>query len=255
MQVTFKDCFDELVDQGGGGARAAYEQWKRRPGYDSVVSFVHGFCHQAVFEITPEEVQRTIRQTEHALGDVPKESQIGKIEDFTCPFALQHIFHRLIERTGDIPTWQRFWSWMQNQARPYWLDQIEPLRTQLRGTYTDERIDDAIRWRLGKFYYSAVREVDLLAFLHSNGVRVKYHLLADVLLRVDYWIDEKLICAYLPNARYRTAGSGRKPPAERFFQSSRRPFEIIDFEVERQGFGRTWLVSEASKRRLVGLLE
>lgn len=254
MIVSFDDCYEELIRRGGPRTRYTYEQWTKRQGYQDVVKFVHDFQHQRIFELKPEDIKSTLSETEHALGNVPKEHQIREIENFTCPFALQHIFHRFIERSGDIPTWQRFWRWMTRQAKPYWIDQLEPLKSKLRTQYKEERIDNAIRWRLGKFYYSALREVDLLVSLHSKGLPIRYHVLADVLLRVDYWINSTLICIYFPNAAYRADQKGRKAPAERFFDTAVPPFDIIDFKVEREGFGRTWLINEASKEELAAQL-
>ena len=143
---------------------------------------------------------------------------------------------------------------MNRQAGPYWLDRLEPLRQQLRERYTDRQIDNAVRWRLGKFYYSALREVDLLAALHAKGVPLKYHVLADVLLRVDYWMGKTLICIYFPNTEYRSGESGRKPKAAQVFVDSGANFKIVDFPVTRQGYGRFWGVSEDSKKELADLL-
>lgn len=251
MQVTFADCYRELVLGGGTGAKNAYEQWKTRPGYSAVVEFVESFTHERLFGIAPDQVRRVCDETEHALGEVQKERQIREINDFTCPFALQHLFHRFIERTGEIPTWQRFWRWMTHQARPHWLDEIKPLRNQLMArNYSEQRISEAIRWRLGNFYYSALREVDLLVALQARGVKVKYHLLADVLLRVDCWTGRTLVRTYVPNIEYRAAAEGRKIPAVQFFSPNDTPFNIVDFPVEREGFGRVWLVSERSIAKL-----
>jgi len=255
MRVTFQECYSELVEHGGPQARRAYQQWEARPGYESVVAFVKNFSQEKIFGLRPQDVRNVVLTTEHALGDVPSRHQIPEIEDFTCPFALHHLFHRFIERTGELPTWQRFWRWISHQARPYWLDQIQPLASQLEEKYSQQRIDDAIRWRLGKFYYSALRETDLLVAMHAAGIPLQYHVLADVLLRVDYWIGSTLICLYFPNQRYRENHSGRKPPAENFFRDSHYPFKILNFEIERQGFGRSWLVSDRAKDRLVRMLD
>jgi len=249
MIVGFKDCQSDLLERAGKPALAVYEQWRKRPGYEQVVSFVENFEHKALFEFTPTDMQNVMEETEHALGDVPKEHAIKEIEDFTCPFALQHIFHRYIENAGRIPTWQQFSRWMNNQAYPYWLEEIEPLKKSLQG-YSEDRINDAVRWRLGKFYYSALRELDLLIWLRSRTLDVKYHLLADVLLRVDLWIEDLLVCVYFANKKYRAGNKGRKPPAESFFNEAAPPFKILDFPVERQGFGNIWLISEQSKAEL-----
>ncbi|WP_404424175.1 hypothetical protein [Thalassospira australica] len=251
MKVSFSECYCDLVENGGPTAKRAYREWVERPGYGDVVSFVQNFDHEKLFSLSPDDIRETLEKTEHALGNVPKEHQIREIEDFTCPFALQHLFHRFIERTGNLPTWQRFWRWMNKQAKPHWLDQIAPLKLRLRENYSDQRIDDALRWRLGKFYYSAIREVEFLVWMHSQGIPLKYHLLADVLLRADYWIDRTILCTYAPNPRYRTSRQGRKNPAEFYFDGATPPFKIFDFEVEQQGFGRAWLTTEASKRQIL----
>ena len=39
----------------------------------------------------------------------------------------------------------------------------------------------------------------MLVALHARGVKLKYLLLADVLLRVDCWTGKTLVCAYVPN--------------------------------------------------------
>ena len=112
----------------------------------------------------------------------------------------------------------------------------------------------AIRWRVGKFYYSALREVDLLLAVRELGVDLKYHLLADVLLRADFWSGDMVVCTYFPNTYYRYGRAGRKPPAATFLGSANPPFNIVDFPVERQGFGKLWVISDKSKRDLASKL-
>lgn len=254
QKVDFEDCCKELVQRSGGPGQIALERWRSRPGYGEVVRFVESFTHEALFTISHQDVLAVLGRTEHALGNVRATEQIAAIENFTCPFALHHLFHRLVERTGELPTWQRFDSWMNKQARSRWLDEIEPTAAELRLKYGTTRVTNAIRWRLGKFYYSALREIDLLASLRDRGVELRYHLLADVLLRADFWIGDVVVCTYFPNARYRDSQAGRKPPAAAFLGCATPPFTIIDFPIERQGFGKVWLATHASKDALAATL-
>lgn len=254
MNVDYQCCYAELVQRGGSSTEAVLSAWRQKPGYGEVVSFVENFDHRALFQLSSEDVLGALRATEHALGNVEAAEQLPEIENFTCPFALQHLFHRLIERTGELPTWQRFWKWLNRQARGKWIDQIEPLARHLRGIHGSSRVDKAIRWRLGKFYYSAVREVDLLVSLREAGVGIKYHILADVLLRCDFWYEDTVVCTYFPNGRYRHGEEGRKAPAVDFLGAANPPFHILHFEVKRQGFGRAWLVSTQSKEALLRAL-
>lgn len=246
--AAFTQCYSELVERGGHRALSAVATWEQRPGFSEVVSFVKGFDHNALYSLTTDHVRQVIGTTDHALGDVRKEEQIASVENFTCPFALHHLFHRLIERTGELPTWQRFWRWMERQARDKWLDIA--LQEGTAHGIAMRPLERAIQWRVGKFYYSALREVDLLLSVREMGHDLKYHLLADVLLRADFWCEDTIVCTFFPNSVYREGQRGRKPPASVFLGAAEPPFRILDFPVERQGYGRLWLVSDKSKRSL-----
>ncbi|WP_147300899.1 hypothetical protein [Aestuariispira insulae] len=219
------------------------------------MTFVTGFRHEYLFAITPHDIQKVINDSEHALGDVKSKEQLAEIENYTCPFALQHIFHDYLEKNQKIPTWQDFWLWMTEDARSLWLTPLAPTLHKLFRQYGCwDRIKRAVRWRLGKFYYSAIREVDLIAHLHSNDVPVKYHLLADVLFRTDFWLDDVIISLYFKNRKYRDGQTGRKPKTFDLFEDAEPPFELREYGVDRQGFGEFWLVKDESKRELVAEL-
>lgn len=252
MEVSFADCKRELLGRANANGRAAYNEWRQRPNWDEVVAFVEGFTHRHLFELKPRLLRSVMESSEHPLGDVQKEEAIKSIEDFTCPFALQHIFHGYIEETGTVPRWQEFDDFIHNGARSKWL---EPLRgalqsfPEVQGMVVEwgrdsawEKVKRAIRWRLGKFYLSAIREIDLLTRLRELNVSLRYHLLADVLLRVDFWTENTLVCVYFENPTFRQ----RKRPTEHFFTG----VEILHQKIERQGFGRFWLASDAALREM-----
>ena len=107
MIVSFEDCYRSLVLPGGASCREIYREWETRRGYEQVVDFVKSLSHEHLFAVTPEDVDKVIDTRDHALGDIEATEQIRDIEDFTCPFAFEHLFHRFIERTGKVPTWQQ----------------------------------------------------------------------------------------------------------------------------------------------------
>lgn len=228
-----------------------YRRWRRKPGFGEVVEFVESFEHRYLFEITLNEIEAVKQRSEHALDDVRKEEQLPEVEDFTCPFAFQHLFHRYVEEERALPAWQEFAAWMNGPAARFYA---KPLLDRTGWHTADSKrrrqLKRAYRWRLGKAYYSAFREVELLTRLRDeHGLPVRYHLLADVLLRVDFWLDDALVCAYFPNPKYRSGDGGRKPPAARFFTAAEPPFEILDVEVSRQGYGNFWAVDGKSVRQ------
>lgn len=256
MQVSFADCKRELLERANANGRAAYNEWRQRPHWDEVVAFVEGFTHRRLFELTTDMVRAVMENSTHPLSDVQKEEAIKSIEDFTCPFALQHIFHRYVEESGTVPRWQEFDDFIHNGARSKWL---QPLRVALPSfpevhkmvaeegrVRAWEKVKRAIRWRLGKFYLSAIREIDLLTRLRELSVPLRYHLLADVLLRVDFWTENTLVCVYFENLTFRQ----RKRPTEHFFTG----VNIIHQKIERQGFGRFWLANEAAVREMAAQL-
>ncbi|MGO9613052.1 MAG: hypothetical protein ACLPX5_08455 [Dissulfurispiraceae bacterium] len=257
---SFNDCRRELLDNAGPVAQSAYVKWRQRPGGEEVVSFVEGFTHNYLFSLASEKIRSVISHSAHALGDIKKEEQIEFIEDFTCPFALEHIFHGYLEKNKQVPTWHDFNRYIQQDNPSYWLN---PLRVFLQNCPTTKdfmsrngeedarkKIKRAIQWRLGKFYLSAMREMELFARLRESNVPVRYHLLADVLLRVDFWAGKNLVCLYSSNPTYRDGTKGRKPSAEDFFNSSKLKFNFTHVTIPPQGYGKVWLATDEDVQRL-----
>ena len=257
MEVSFADCKRELLKESNRKALAAYQAWRARRGWDEVITFVEGFTHRHLFELSSSKLRKVIDRSEHALGNVQKEEAIKSVENFTCPFALQHIFHGYLEDTGVAPTWQDFNSLIHKEARGKWLEHLRDrskdfpeVRELIESYGRDEawhRIKRAVRWRLGKFYLSAMRELDLLVRLRERDVPLRYHLLADVLLRVDFWTPSTFVCIYFENKNYRS----RKHPTEHFFNEA----DVLHQTIQRQGFGRIWPATEESVQQLVQQLK
>ncbi|WP_176052192.1 hypothetical protein [Paraburkholderia caribensis] len=254
--VSFGDCRDELLTRAGPNGTHAYEQWRKRRGYGAVAEFVEGFTHSHLFCVSSTQVREVLQRSNHALGAVHKSEQLPIIENFTTPFAFQHLFHWYIETHNQLPTWDEYKEWMKTgEAARHWYD---PLRKHLLGNgyrgFSKKRLASAIRWRLGKVYYSNMREIELLARLRASGVPVKYHLLADVLLRVDFWSGRRLACTYVPNEKYRDKNLGRKRQTVEFFEGAKQPMVVEDFPIERQGAGRIWWASDDTVKRIGSFL-
>jgi len=254
--TSFQDCQRELLERGGAPAQRAYAAWLRRPGYGAVHDFVHGFRHDHLERITCEELADTRGRSEHALGDVRTGEQLPEVENWTAPFAFEHLFHRYLEERRSVPTWQDFSGWLGGEAAAFFVGPL--LRdTGWHGADPARKraLKRAYRWRLGKFYYSALRELDLYVRLRQDyGLPLRYHLLADVLLRTDFWLGDNIVCLYFANPTYRDRDAGRKPLAERFLGQATPPFTIHHIPIERQGAGRLWLPTDESLRRLARAL-
>jgi hypothetical protein len=262
VTVGFQQCHHELLDRAKGNALAAYHEWLRRPGthdpeYAAVIPFVQGFTHKYLFEIRVQDIRNMMERSAHALGDVESHERLPEIEDFgrTSPWAFQHLFHKYIESHCEIPTWQKFRLWLFSDC-PFYVDR---LKAHVHWGEADEqrhrRLQRAGQWRIGKFYYSAVREIDMLVRLREQyNIELKYHLLADVLFRVDFWCASTLVRVYFENEEYMSEMSGRKRPAGFYFSDARPPFKTVTVLVERQGFGKFWLATDKALQDLAAMI-
>lgn len=70
MTIDLEDCRRELLDRSNRAGAHAYQQWLNRPGFEDVHSFVCGFTHKHLFEITVHELNSVKKRSNHALGDV-----------------------------------------------------------------------------------------------------------------------------------------------------------------------------------------
>ena len=125
------------------------------------------------------------------------------------------------------------------QERFSWRDLPDADRSHLR---------DAVQWRLGKFYYSAFRELELFTKLRTRfELPVKYHILADVLLRADLWLDKTVVSLFFGNPQYREGTAGRKNRPQYFLEPG---FRFVEATLPRQGFGQFWKVPDENLAEL-----
>ncbi len=253
MEVGFEDCQRELLDRVDGEATRRYREWRGRSGHSEVVAFVENFTHRYLYEITPVQARSVMARSGHALQGVYKEDRLLEVEDATVPFAYQHLFHGYVEEHRQLPTWEEFFAWLKGPAIRSWLQPMaESTGWYIADAAQRKRLWKAYRWRAGKAYYSAFREVELLARLRVEyGLPVRYHVLADVLLSVDFWLGDRIVRVYLPDDRY----FARKNSPRKYFAARDSSFGILDMEVKRQGFGKFWLADDASVERVARFLE
>ena len=244
MKVDYQTCLTELVEPGGSALKHILSEWETRPGYEAVRSFAKNFVHEKLFELTGASVIDAINRGEHALGAVKKEEQLPDVEDFTCPFSWSDSFHAFIEERGRPPSFNEFRTWLTKERPEFvWnaLKKTFPVR--------EVQYQRAIRWRIGKAYYSLMRELYILTMLRTDfGITLNYHVIADVRLRVDFWKGTNLFVLYFPNKKYRDDSEGRKMNPVKLFPAAK--FTVTKVEVERGGFGKAWLLETEKIRAM-----
>jgi hypothetical protein len=111
-RITFDDCCSELLGRGAKGGQRALDRWTQDTRFAQVVPFVREFTHEHLFSLGADAVMDVISRSTHALGDVQTDEQLPLIENFSAPFALQHLFHWYVEENKSLPVWSEFRDWM-----------------------------------------------------------------------------------------------------------------------------------------------
>jgi hypothetical protein len=226
--------------------RALVNRWVERHGDDGVVRAVREHHSRIVNTVSLAEVEEVCRNTDHALGRVSRKDAEGvrSIMDWTAPFAVSHVLHFVSEAVGAVPTYRQF---RQTSAAPpfrhmLWTPAAEAIRRCQRAGTPERIARAAMRWRIGNFYYSFLREQWVHAYLRSRGVTTRQHPLADALFAVDGWAGDRVISLYIGNRMYRTADSGRKHTPQDHLREARPPFTFISMELRAaHEFGRVHL--------------
>lgn len=190
-----------------------------------------------------DEVFDALVRSNHALGRVSKSADHPAIRDAHAEWTLSFLWHCCREADDRVPTFGDFWSWLLSEP-DLW---IVPMVDTAKRAGLDRRAgQDAIRWRAANGWQSSVREAHLLAELADASVRMHYHPIVDVELRADGWIGRDIIAIYVPSPHL-----SHKLTPESIFGPR---YTIHRIPVERQGYGRVWLVGDDQVEKLIRTL-
>lgn len=233
----------------------------------AVVPFVEAHETVHLYKLEPGDVERVCRRTQHALGQVKRKAaeSIHEIVDWHPDFAFTHVLHYCLEFTGELPTWQHFREFAQDDPRAramLWSPaQMQIQRTASSSANIDrEIIKDAMQWRVGNAYYSFLREIYVTTHLRAAGLDVRMHPLADALFRVDFWCGRTVCSLFVKNSKYHKDNEGRKIQTSALLSGSIPPFRFHKIQLERASrFGVVHLprpeqIKEAAKQLQVATL-
>ncbi|MCX4093955.1 hypothetical protein [Nocardia sp. alder85J] len=226
-------------------AKSELDWWANRDGYQHVADRVLAHVTEALYAIRPQNVPHL--RTEHPLGDIKKvdAERVALIRDWFPDFAFTHIFHFMLEEENRLYRWQDFYEWcQQDRTVPLlWIPAKVKNREAQAAGFTYHEAYEAMRWRVGNFYYSFLREAHVINELRERGLPMRFHPLADALFRVDAWCENILLELYIGNNQYKAGSHGRKTGTQDYF-SDQPHFHVVRFEMPVQRtFGNVHLPS------------
>jgi len=257
-ETTYTDTVEHFARSPRAAASLA--RWRALPGKKPVVAFAEQLVSREIYALTPEDVEQVCRETRHALewpdgrglrrrvGDAVRE-----IADWYPNFPLVHSFYFATESLGRPPVWDEviaMWRGESPLKRMLGLPARRVVHRAISGGHSVADAEEAMWWRLGNAYYSTLRELYVLAVLRETGLPVQYHVIADALFRVDFWVEDTIISLFVANAQCRDGrGAGRKQlPAE--ILGDRDDFRFVEMpRLTRYEYGTVHLPARAEIER------
>lgn len=207
-RVDWSLAVSELVPHFQPFADEELARWERsRP--EAVAPFSAAVTEK-IYRVLPEEVRPFLNPP---LSEWPFRKGIRKgdwmlpeVEDLTGGLPLALCLHRYVEHHGSIPSWREAAAWFSrpDQAAVF----LKPAWDRYNSTPEERRVSRdrwqrAINWRIGNAYLSFLREMDFLArMVHDHGIPLRTHILADAVLKIDFWVGRHAICVFIPNDKF-----------------------------------------------------
>lgn len=234
------------------------------------------FKHQHIYDLEYDDFKNVYLSTFPPLGiitprrDLDDELAVALVGDVGSgsPWTFLQVFHDYLEEKGAVPTWQQLETYLEGPAadrllNPYkaelWLEFLDLFRTSresfpnLIGAPTstlESLFDIGIRWRIGNFYLSALRELDILIRLRREyGLDVNYHLLADAVYKADFWMQDSRGCTRVACLLIESDYYLRKSAASLILP--RKTFAIETFKIaKRKVMFDYWPVDDQTVREI-----
>ncbi|WP_121002870.1 hypothetical protein [Saccharothrix australiensis] len=156
---------------------------------DRVVEHVMAHRADAIHRVTPEDVVAACRGTP-APGPPP---HVVDVRDWRPEFAFTHVAHHVVESLGRLPGWSEFREFCEADERArtmLWA----PAKEVIADAPVDRAVArEAMRHRVLAQFAAFLRDTFVLAVLRSHGLDVRVHPLADVVFKVDAWVERLVL--------------------------------------------------------------
>jgi hypothetical protein len=205
LRVDWPTVESELLPVMGGCGERMLSGWRsHRP---AAVGPLQGFVHERLFAVRPEAVEPLLsppmERWPFPLTTRKADWAIAALDDMTGGEPLALALHRFVEEHGRVPDWPETVAWM---IEPHILATFVGPAWSLFHTMPEPgrpsrpRWQLGIAWRIGNAYLSFLREMDFLSRMtHVHGIPLRFHIVADAVLKVDFFVGSSLVCVWMKN--------------------------------------------------------
>ena len=232
---------DALAHFTGGHDRATqtFRAWHEDPSKRDVVPHVEKTVTSVLYGLNTDDLTAVAERTIHPLGDISKSvrDRVPTIRDWHPAFSFQHALHHSLEASGEVLTYQAFREFCRDDPEAHAM-LFAPATHALAIARSEDGVPfgearDALRWRIGLAYYSFLRELFVIAALREAAIDARFHVLADCLFRVDFWIGDNCFELFITSPAFKYRQGGRKHgPAYYVGPSSRLKFHRLELPVQ-----------------------
>lgn len=247
--------FLDFIGRKGKLGQAQLTRWENKRArmyprhWPTMRSEFESFTHRHLYHLTAMDIQAAAVRTEHSLGNLQdtvgeKDWGPGKgtTEDWSPPCPFFFIWHSLLERDGRIPLWQEAWRYLLRERLDLVAHPFAQHFGAREGWLEGGELRDGFQWRLGKSYYSFLRETEVLVKLRRlHGLDVLYHFLIDAEWAADAVGGQVLAAINVGNPKYSEGKAGRK----RSCAELNPGFEVVKLQLKAENtFGKVWRASD-----------
>jgi hypothetical protein len=237
-------------------ARTRLQGWRTGPGRQDVAGPILGHTTRQLYRLDQPGIEAAARDSGNPLAGIRDEDAIGvrRVQNWQPDFAFTHVMHFALEEMGEVPTFPAFirYCWTNRRGCETLGDPARAVTAAARADgFSQVRARQAVRWRIGRAYYSFLREIYVITVLRSAGLDVRTHPLADALFEADAWIGRTVLSFYVRNGQVRDGSRSRKRRINDILSGAEPPFLFADLRLSTQHrFGHVQLPAPAEIRAL-----
>lgn len=182
-----------------GNAHGVLEQWSSRATREDQkkLTWVNAYYEPV---ISRAEVEWALQRSENALRGISAKDVPDALRDARVNYPLSFLVRGAMQSVGEVPTVDQFIVTLRRYPE-YWAADMWKVAECLG--YSKAVAWKACKYRASVAWQSWLRELHAWSGLRSLGLPIRSHPLADVVLKIDGWMENHLFSVFVENEYFR----------------------------------------------------